>query len=181
MGIDPFTALAIGSLALSGVTMFAQQSQAKAAAAAEQAAAERNFALRNEELTRQQVETNRIAMEDRSDIIRRANQELGAIRVASGEVGASQSSFVRMVAELGATEGIDLSRIESNRKNQVASQQASKRSAAVDYSNTVTRARNEYKSAVTNSVLGFVGSGLQIGGSYYRGRAAQQAATNRTG
>lgn len=163
--------LAIGSLLVSGISSFVGMAQAGAQADAAAAAAEANFEREQEELTRQQRETNRIAREEKSDVIRKADQQLGTIRAAAGEAGASATSMVRMLVELGGAEGTDLSRIERNRENRVEALQSSKKASAQGYTNTVTRAYNEAQSRQIDSILGFVGSGLQIGSSYY---AAQQ-------
>jgi HAMP domain-containing protein len=167
-------------IALSAVSSFAQASQAKKQAHATADAARDSANLRMSELTRQQEETNRVAREDRSDIMRRADQELGAIRVAAGEVGATDSSFARMVQELGYVEGLDLSRIESNRKARIDALQSAKTSTRQDYLNTTTQAFNQAKAATTNAILGFVGSALQIGASYNRQSRIEEIYRNRT-
>ena len=178
MGLE--TALAVGGLALGAVSAGTQTFMSSQHAAAQADAAKLNFDFRNAELTRQQSEINRVAEEDKSDIVRQAEQALGAIRVAASEVGATGStSFMRMLAEVGAAEGRDLSRIERNRKESVASVQASKRAAAVSGQNVVRQAQNEQTAGIVDATLGFIGTGLQIGTGYHRRRVDLELAKNR--
>lgn len=179
MGLEIGTMLAIGSLAMSGVTAFVQAGQAKSNAEAEAEAAAQENTLRQQELTRQQEEVQGIAREERSDVVRRANRELGTIRAMAGEMGASRGAFARMVAELGGAEGIDIARINRNRDNRVDSLQASKVSSTQSYANRVTRANNQASSQITSAALGFVGSGLQIGSGYYQRQQDLNLAQNR--
>lgn len=180
MGIETAMLLAIGSVALSGVTSFVQAGAAhKQAEQAAQAAAD-TATHRMRELTRQQEEVQRIAREDRSDVMRRASQELGAIRVAAGEVGATDNAFLRMVQELGYVEGVDLSRIESNRRNQIEALQEEKKAVSQGYLNTTRQLFNQARVQKTQAVLGFVGSALQIGATYdYRSRQLEAMRNRR--
>lgn len=171
--------LAAGSLALSAVTAFTGTQRARANAEAEADAAAQEFALQQTELTRQQREAQGIAQEERSDVVRRANQELGTLRAMTGEMGASPNAFARMVAELGGAEGIDLARINRNRDNRVSALQASKDSSSQQYTNRATAAYNQGKSQITSSVLGFVGSGLQIGAGYQARQQDLEIARNQ--
>lgn len=179
MGIE--TALIVGSLALSAVSAMGAISASKQQGAATREAAGENLALQTTEFRRQQEVVNEISQEEKSDVIRRADQQLGSIRATAGEVGASASSVVRLLAEVGGVEGTDLSRIESNRRNKVESLQTSKRAAGQDYTNTVTASYNKQKTEKTGAILGFVSSGLQIGGAAYGRSLIRDQATNPVG
>ena len=174
--------LAIGQLALSAVSSATGAAMSASAANAQSRAALKNFQARDAELTRQQIETKRIASEDKSDTIREADRTLGEIRVAAGEVGAmGNTSYIRMMVELGGAEGIDLSRIERNRQEAVASAQAGKEAAAISGQNVVNRAQNEHTSNLVGSVLGFVGTGLQVGSDHVRRQEELELLRNRGG
>lgn len=167
MGIE--TALAIGGLALSGVSSGVSMMHGAQAAQAQASAAQRQFLLQDAEFSRQQREVNRVADEDKSDTIRQADRTLGSIRAAASEVGAGgTTSYMRMLVELGGAEGLDLSRIERNRKETIASLQSGKTAAAVSGQNVVNRAQNQQTANAIDSALGFVGTGLQIGTDYHR-------------
>ena len=180
MGIG--TGLLIGSLALATVSAGAQMFMSSQQAAAQVDAAQQQFEFHDAELTRQQTEINRIAEEDKSDITRRVEHELGAIRAAAGELGASgNTSYIRMLAELGAVEGIDLSRIESNRTGAITSAQSSKRAASISGQNVVQYAQKRQTAKTVDSVLGFVGTGLQIGTNHHRRQEELERLKNTTG
>ena len=178
MGLETAAILAIGSMAMAGVTTFVSIQQANSQAEAAGRAANATFVERDAELTRQQDESNRLADEDRSDVVRRADQELGSLRVAMGELGASATSQAALLSEIGAVEGINLGRIEGNRKNSIESLQAGKRAAKVGYNNTVTQAYNQAKASNTNALLNFAATGLQIGGGEYARQQDASRATN---
>ena len=181
MGLETATLLAIGSMATTAVSTFVSMGQAESQSEAREAAARRTREARYTEATRRQEETNRVAQEKKSDVIRQAEAELGALRVAGGETGATPGSMTRMIAELGAVEGIDLGRIEKNRKSDVAKLQQDKKNASTAYTNTVTEAYNTAASETTNAVLGFAGSALQIGTDYHRRQEDLDIRRNKTG
>ncbi len=175
------TFLTIGKLIFSGVSAIVSARQAQQQADAQFAAQLQNFNNQQTELTRQQTEANRIAEEEKSDTVRRANQELGSIRVAAGEQGASESSALRIANELFFVEGLDLSRTEKNRLNRVTSLQSSKDSSRQGQQNIITQSFNEASRTLTSSVLGFFGSGLQILGDVdKRNREADRRRNRRT-
>lgn len=160
-------ALAVGSLALSGVSAVAQIRQADAIYEATQSAAQTNLQLQQQELLRQAQEVDEIAAEQMSDRIRAANRELGTLRAAFGEGNANLQTFARLVGDLAYYEGLDLSRIESNRKGKLGQLRAADDRARQEYVNTITGAKMERKATKTGALLGFAGSALQIGSDYY--------------
>lgn len=174
MGMDPFTWIAIGTAVVSAVTGFASISAARRQADTQAAAAEQQAKLQYQEINRQQGEVNRIAQEQESDRIRKARQELGTLRVVSGERGVSGNTFNALATELGYVEGLDLSRIESNRANNIQAGEAQKKATQQGALNTVDIAANQAKVATMSGVAGIVGSGLQIAGGVYQHNAQLQ-------
>jgi hypothetical protein len=179
MGLSIGTYLMIGQFAFSALSTFSQIGSANASFAAEQQAADANFELNQAEAQRQQVEANRIAAEDKSDIVRRADAELSTIRAQVGDIGAGNTSLIRALVEVGGVEGLDLSRIEANRLGRVGQLQAAKKSGAQVYANTITKARNIQTSTIYGAKLGFIGSGLQIGASAYDRSIREEIAQNK--
>jgi hypothetical protein len=176
---DPITAVAVGSLVLGAVSTFSQLGAASRAAQGEIDAAAKNAALQQTEATRQQEETNRTAVEDKSDVIRRANYELGTIRATAGELGAGGSSLGRLATELGTVTGTDLARIEGNRQGAINSLQSQKVAARQGALNTISSSYNSFKAQRTSAILGFAGTALQIGGQYYKDQRALELQKNR--
>jgi hypothetical protein len=169
---DPFTWVAIASLAFTAFQGVTQASQARSDARSAEKAATAQNALAQEELTRQQGEANKKAQQEKSDRIRRADQELSLMRLAQSDAGAGWFSVARQVSDLGFVEGQDLSRIEANRMSSVEALQAEKRAAAQGSFNTITEAKNRASAAKTDAVMGTVASGLQIGTNYYGRKTA---------
>lgn len=158
--------LMIGQAALGVVTGFAQMSAARSAQQAANEAATRQIKATYDEVSRQQNEVNRIAVEQASDRIRAANAELGTVRTSAGERGVSGTTMTSFARAIGALEGMDLSRIEKNRQSNIAAGEAAKRDAQNNYITAVTIAANQASAATTSTWLGMAGSGLQIGSSY---------------
>lgn len=169
MGLETATLLAIGSFALASVGTFVSVQQQASAAKHNAAAAAEAARIRDAELTRQQGQANEAAHEKKSDTVRRAEQMLGALNVASAENGLSTSTFDRMVAEIGYAEGLDLSRIERDRADTLSALQASKQSGSFSAASTIEAESLKMQNAGLGSALSIIGSGLQIGSSaYYR-------------
>ena len=75
------------------------------------------------------------------------------------------AAFARTV---GYLEGVDLSRIETNRSSNIAAGESQKAAAKQGYLSTVAIAENQRNASFISAGLGLVGSGLQIGGDYYK-------------
>jgi hypothetical protein len=118
-----------------------------------------------EEIDRQQREVNRIAEEQRADRVRKADQELGSLRVLAGERGLSGTTFFSMAQEVGYWSGLDISRINENRDANIAAGEASKKSAQQGALNTIQIAQNQAKVASHGVGLAAIGTGLQIVGA----------------
>lgn len=179
MGIGIGTALVLGQLALGAVSAFAQMGAARSAAADSAQIAASNFQAADKELTRQQTRVNEVAGERRSDRIARADRELGTLRVALGELGASRANAISLVSELGFVEGLDLSRINVSAADEVESLQSQKEAARRGATDTISAGRTAYSNARTGAILGLVGSGLAIGAGEYRRREELSVLSNK--
>lgn len=166
MAMATATALAIGSLAMATVGTVNSIMQANAAADRASKIASQNAQAAYAQLGKQQEEANRIATEQKADRIRKADHELGALR-ANDFVNDGGSRFGSLLNELGYVEGLDLGRIETNRKNTIDALQSKKQNAQLGAIEQGSAAAMMAQNQTTSSALGFVGSGLQIGAGYY--------------
>ncbi len=145
-------------------------------------AAKANLMAEQTELNRQQDEARKDAVAQQGDRTRRANDELGTIRVLAGEMGASANTFNALLAENAYAEGIDLSRIDLNFQNAYAAGEAGKKAAHQNYMNAATGAGLQLSNAKMNARnskiaagIDFASSALQIASSAYGGGAAKAA------
>ena len=139
------------------------------------------------EVDRQQRKVNRIAEEQRSDRMRKAYSEMGTMRVLAGERGASSQTTNALLSEVGYLAGLDLSRIEQNRKANINAGEASKKAAHQGAVNVIDIAKNQSRVASKTVGMSLLGTGLQIAGdslntiSGYMDRQAQlEAARNQS-
>ena len=138
---------------------------------ADQAANQANLEIL--ELNRQRAEENKIAQEKKSDRVREADKAqaslIAALADSGGAGGANESRFV---AETGFFEGLDLARIEGNRRRKVeslSSQQTFARNRAL---NTVDDIRGRQRTGTFN----FLGSVISAGTDIAKRRAAADKA-----
>jgi hypothetical protein len=127
----------------------------------EQKAAEDQFEAENKEFTRQQEEANLIAQERKSERALAADKQFASM-VASMESlgGAGSQDEARLAAEIGGNAGLDLSRIEGNRRREVKSLQASKGAA-----------RETAQARIKASQLKFLGSVAKTGSTFAENQA----------
>lgn len=179
------TALMAAGIALSAAGSFMQYQQANAAAEMQQQAAAAEYEqaqetawtnLKNqeEEFTRQQELVDRKAKDEKSDLTRRLNAELGALRVAIGEGGAAGSNnAIAMFNDQSYLGGVELSRVEANRKENLEAIDADKRvagqqfvnvnnTASLNYAISSAEARMRASAARTNAFIGTLSSGVRI-------------------
>lgn len=149
----------VAALIATGVQAFSQAQAVSRSAAADAAAVAQSAAFANEELTREQQEVNRIAREEKSDRMRQAEADLARARSAAAE---GFGMLHREVAELGYLEGLDLSRIESNRAAKVASLQSQKVAQSMGAANARSSAEATSRNAMTSAFIGTISSGVQI-------------------
>jgi hypothetical protein len=169
LGIE--TTLLIASLAVAAASAgigFVQQNQAAKAASQQadwaQEAANEQAQAQYKEIQRQQEEVNKTAEEQRSDRMRQARAELGTLTVMAGESGASGQTLGALAQDLGYTSGLDLSRIEQNRKANIEAGEASKVAARQGAQNAINIAANQKAVAQTQKRFSGYGAGIQFAG-----------------
>lgn len=180
---DPFSWAAIAvyvSVAAAAASTYVQVHSANVAAAQAEEQAIANAKRTDSELLRQQEDVNASALQQKADRIRQADQELGALRVSLGERGVSASTFQNFLLDFGYTEGLDLSRIEGNRKRAEETLQSQREANRLGLNDTVQNIALAASSSKSNAIAGGVSSGLQIGSSYYTDYYASQSAKNKS-
>lgn len=192
-------ALAGAGLLLGAAQTFVQINAAKkaerlrveAANAEEQMArntAKRNYDEQTLEFNRQAEIIDRQAKDAKSDIARKSRSEMAALRVAFGETGATETNNALSILDNESyLFGVDISRIEANRRESLDAIQSDKRAAAQDMANTVNaatlnaninraEARLEAQNARTSAFLNFLGTGLNIANRAYSQQTSIQMA-----
>lgn len=192
MGLEPASWIALGSLALTAVGTFAavgsanrQQAQQQQIAQQQYAAADAEYELNNKQIAGQRDDVNEVAAEEKSDRMRRAIYELGALQTGVSESGLGIATGSRIEAEAAYAGGVDLSRIESNRQRRQgnldtqAEQVRLNREARVQstYQNLQVVGANT-QAAKTGAVLGGVGASLQVGDRLYSSYQTQKYREN---
>lgn len=182
-GTATMMAISIGvSAAMAGMQMkMAQQQaeqQAKIAAEqarAEYAAAEAKAKAEFAEANRQIAESQEKEIEDKADLIREANEELGTLR--AGETALTEGSLGNLFFENQYQNSADLVRITENVDKQIDAQRAGKAATSQGYTNAVTIAKNNAQNtmvranAASNSAtLRAIGSTLQVAASANKDR-----------
>lgn len=170
---DPITFFAAASFLVSAVG-----AKSQASAAASQARAQADQArLQIAEFDRQQDEVEAIAAEKKSDRVRAADKEIGSIVASLSEVGALGTvNELRFVQEAGFLEGLDVARIESNRRREVAGLEASKEAAAGGARASIGLAKTRTQAAA----IQFLGSGLSIGADAFQKKQQLKLAKDKT-
>lgn len=176
------TLLAVGSL-VAGLASSAVQMQAgRAAASAQAEQANQQAQYQYAELGRQQERQDAAAKEQKSDRMRKADAELATLRVQAGEQG---QNFDRMALNIGYVEGLDLSRIESNRRETIDSLQSQKTAAYMSASNAGKSAAASARNSTIGAGLQFAGTALSVGQSYFsqqeRLKAIEKSGRTSTG
>lgn len=145
-----------------GADIFAKGSSAilGAKATADQASA----AVKEE--TRQQQRSGEIAAEKKSDRAREADIALGTLIASHSDTGATINAIARGAGNVGAIEGLDKARIESNRAEFVGASRARQLS-------TVKSA----KYAIAGQLLSFFGDSSAAIGKVYGGASPADKST----
>jgi len=138
MGIETLAAFALTAVQTVSSIRGAQQ-QAEAA---------------DKEAARQQGEANLQAQSEKSDRQAQADRELSSMLVAfEAAGGAGSANVTRAAGDIGGVAGLDLARIEANRRNRVASLQSEKKSAA-----------QKAKASITGALVSGAGQAFSIAG-----------------
>ena len=123
----------------------------------EQSAIEQQVKDAQKELTRQQQEANLIAQEEKSDRARAADRQFASAMVALETAGgAGSQNEARFGAEIAGNAGLDLARIEGNRRREVSALQSEKRAV-----------RQKGRGAIRRSQAQFLSSALGAGGQAF--------------
>lgn len=118
----------------------------------------KNLDLVYMENTRLQRESHEIYDSEVHDRVRQANRELGTLAVLMGEQGVSSASGQGLVIDSEYTKGMDISRINTNRGNQIEQLQSQKRAGEQGYLNQTTLAYNQGSAAVARANANAIGS-----------------------
>lgn len=129
------------------------------------------------ETTHRETKINEAAQADHSDRVRQANRDIGTLRVAAGEMGATATSSTLMAGGVGFAEGLDLGRIESNRVEQGRGVRSANEEQRQVYKEKTREAYRRARNARTNIFFVAGGSALQVGSTM----AASYAAGDRPG
>lgn len=98
------------------VAMAAQMIMQNKALADEASARNEAAKRQNEELMRQRQRENEIAAAKKSDAARKADRELASTLTILGEQGGGEGASARAAGEVGGILGLDIARIEGNRR-----------------------------------------------------------------
>ena len=163
------------SVAMGGAQMMMAQRQAAQQAAiarqqaeAEYAAAAQRAQAEYQEANRQIAEVQEQEIEEKSDLIRQANEQLGTLRAA--ETALTDSSLGNLFFESHYQNSADLVRITENVSKQVDAGRAAKAAASQGYINTVTIARNNAQNTLmrtnaASNAAALQGIGSAVGGT----------------
>lgn len=177
----------VASLAASAVQMQMQMQQARrmeqraaAQAKAQYEASERNALAQYAEENRKIAEKSLDTLDEQSDRIRAANEAMGTFMAADNNL--SDGTFMSLVFEEAYGDSLNYIRLDRNSKREIASFESNKYAAEMNYMNEVQMAQNqadnymqEANARKTDAILGFAGSGLQIGTSYYQNKTITDA------
>ena len=177
MAISIATSAAMSAMQMQMANQQAKQQAAiaKQQAEAEYAAAKAEAEARYAEANRQIAESQEKEIEDKADLIREANEELGTLR--AGETALTDGSLGNLFFENMYQNSADLVRITENVDKQIDAQRSAKSAASQGYTNAVTIAKNNAQNtlmranAASNSAkLQAIGSTLQVAASANKDR-----------
>lgn len=124
-----------------------------------------NLLATDAENHRAAVSANDQALEATTDRARQAVAELGSLRVAAGELGATGRSAALLTAGTAYAAGADKGRIESNRQGQIQQIKADSRAGRRSFLSNTTLALNTTRATVLSNNLSAAGSLLKAGGN----------------
>jgi hypothetical protein len=166
-------AMAISS-AVSTAAAIDQANQAKARAAqqAQDAydAADANTKAQYAETNRKEAQAGIDSMNEQSDRIRAANEQVGTMRAT--ETALSDASLGTILFENAYGDALNYTRIDENFHRQIAAMESEKGAAMQNYINTTTQAKNQASNVMaeaearkTNAVLNGISTSLSIANS----------------
>ena len=174
-----FEILAIASLAMKTLGTIQQNKAAGEATrlANEQANAQADAEIA--EFDRQREETNRIAAEDKSERVIEADKQFASMIVSMIESGgAGTSNEGRFAGEIGGYEGIDLAKIESNRRGDIETLRSRQSGSDTRRRDSITERNAKLKAGNTSRAINLaseaVGTGMSIRGHRQRQEMVEQ-------
>jgi hypothetical protein len=187
MGFFTAASLALGAVQM-GVGLMQANSAAGAAAKGARAQGQAvlaNFRAADQEGTRQQGRVNEIAVNKLQDRYRLSEREASTIQNIASERNLSGATAERMAIAEAYSEGLDMSRIEDNRREDIEAIQAHKQKGYLMAQSSLRSIEAKHDAVQDNirnqalsSVFGFLGSGLQIGMKWHAGQRAVARNTN---
>ena len=169
--------LMVAGFLLSAAQTVSTISSARAEQKAQVAAANRNLEQQYKQLQLQQDQIAAEAQQDKTERSRQVDREIASLRVISGETGGLGTvTSQRLIGQAGYFAGLDLARIEGNRKRASDAVQQNKEAARVGALNTITDVTYKSYQTQRDAAFRFVGSGLQIYGDYSNRNAAAEIA-----
>ena len=131
------------------------------------------------EFDRQREETNRIAAEDKSDRVLQADKQFASLLVSMIESGgAGTQNESRFAGEIGGYEGVDLARIEGNRRGDVESLRSRQKASDTRRRDSITENNAKLKAGNTSRLINLagdaVGTGMSIRGHRQRQEMVRQ-------
>lgn len=165
--------MAIGAIMMIGLSLV-QSLQ-------EQAAIEESAELEQDELTRQQEEANLIAQEDRSARVNEADRQAASMMAGMEATGGAAGSGVegRLGREVASNAGLDLARIEGNRRSEVGAIQGQKKASAASANQKIQQSQTKFLSSAISAGTGFTGN-TQAVNATKAGNAARVASARST-
>ena len=151
--------MATGALLAAVVVVAFLQARAEQEAISDQAEAQQ------EELTRQQGVANEIAQEDKSVLAAEADRQASSALVAMEVIGgAGSANDIRLQGEIGGVAGLDLARIEGNRRREIAARQSEKKSVTLRAKAGIKASQFKFFATAASAGLAASGGGAPSGG-----------------
>ena len=126
-------------------------------------AAQKQIEAEYAEANRQIAEAQEAEVEEASDLIREANEQLGTLRVS--ETALSDSSLGNLFFESYYTNSLNLYRLDENVDKQISASESLKGAALQSYLTTVRGAENRAQNILAQNAAKTAGSGLNMIGS----------------
>ena len=159
-------ALMAGSIAMKGMETGAKNKSAQA----KQTAANQATARQIAELQRQTERDKGVAAEQKSDRAKELDRKIGSIMAAGADGGATGYNIGASAGAEGAVKGLDISRIESNRRDRAEGRFAESTSLIEENRARKIQTKNEIRSnniAFFSSAVSTVAGGFSPGGPFH--------------
>lgn len=152
--------MAFAQIGMSAIGAMGQMSQARATS---NAAIEQSR-LEWQEYERQKVEATRQAQEQKSERAREADRKMGMMLAVMADNGAEGTSTVsRYAGEIGFLEGLDIARIEGNRRRELAALGSKQYASGVRALGTINAAGAQAQQAIWGVAKTAAGAALKFG------------------